>query len=385
MSSGLTPSSGPGAPITPLLGGHLGSAYTSDRLPFRVTATLSQVYADNIFASPDPVYDYITRLTVAAEYQTGNLLAVDGNYVDAFYSPSLHLYVRHPHENGVDQDVDVLYAHHFSRLTLSLEQSYTSIETTNASLGGLVDSDVYTTQAKADFMYSKKLDLVATFKQEVDDYSARGYNDSTEWIGDLYALYHLDPRISIGVGPRIGFVDVAKAPNQSFQAGLGHIIYTPSDKITATVAVGAEVREFQNDDYAERVTPILEATTIYQPTDSTSVELDADSHRVVSHDQAGQDYTAISVSTGLHQRFVRVIYLGVLAGYENDEYTEVAKQAPGTSAREDNFVYVQPSLSWKPNAAMILALFDKYEQDDSNVGIFTYDANQVGVSFSATY
>ena len=385
MNSGPTPTTGPGSTITPVLGDHLGSAYTSDRIPFRVTATLSEVYADNIFASPQKTHDYITRLTVTGEYQLGNLLTVDGNYLDAVYSPSLHLYARFPHENGVDQDVDVLYAHHFSRLTLSLEQIYTSLQSTNASLGGLLTSDVYTTLARADFMYSQKLDLVAVFKQEVDAYDNPTYTDSTEWVGDVYALEKLDPKLSVGVGPRIGFVDIDHAPNQSFQSALGHVIYTPSDKISATVAAGAEVREFEHNKYATKVTPILEGTAIYQPTNTTKVQLDAESHRVVSHGQVGQDYTAIVVSLGLHQRIVRVIYFGIVAGYENDQYSEVAFQSMGNDTREDNFIYVQPNLSWKPNAGMALALFDKYEEDSSNVGIFTYDANQVGVSFSATY
>ena len=385
-AAGPAPVSGPGAVLTPVLGDHLGSAYTSDRLPFRVTAALGEIYDDNIFAQPSAhkSFDYITRLSVQGELQLGNVLSVDGNYLDAFYNPVLHLYVRHPHENGVDQDVDVLYAHHFSRLTLSLEQVYSSIQSTNAAVGGLVTTEVFNTQAMAKLAYSMKLDLVATFTQNFTSYDVPSYTDSKQWVGEFYSLYHLDDRLSFGLGPRIGYLILKDAPDEHFQQFLARVIYAPNDKLTVQAAAGGEDREYQTPARSDSLEPIFEFRGVYLPLASTTVILNAARRFTPSYNFIGEDYLATNVNLDATQRFFRNYYISLKAGYENDDYQGVGAHVAGP-AREDNYFYLQPSLSWKPNAGLGVALFDKYEEDDSNTAIFAYDANQLGVTVSATY
>ncbi len=383
-AAGPAPVLGPGSGLTPVLGDNLGSAYANERIPFRVTAALGEAYSDNIFAVPKKTYDYITRLSVRGEYQTGNLLNVDGNYFDFLYYPALHLYALHPHENGVDQDVDALYAHHFSRLTLSLEQIYTSIQTTNASVGGLVTADDYTTHAIAKFDYSDKLEFDASFRQEIVNYDVPGYTNSRNWGGEFYGLYHLDDKLSFGLGPRFGYLLLKDAPDEHYQQFVARVIYVPNAKLTAQAVGGVEDREYQAAGRSDTVSPIFEFMANYLPDPSTNITLNAAHHFQASYSFAGENYLVTNVNLQATQRFFRHYYVGLTAGYENDDYQYAAGATAGPD-REDNFYYFQPTLSWKPNAAMFVTVFDKYEEDDSNIAIFAYDANQLGVTFSATY
>jgi hypothetical protein len=382
--AGPTPVSGPGSSPASGLGERLGSAVTATKLPFRLTATLGEIYKNNIFGQPHKVDDFITRLGVTGEVRLGDLQATDGNYFDALYNPTLHLYAKHSGETGVDQDVDVFYGHHWTRLTLSLEQIYTKTQETDASIGGLVTGQVFSTIAKAKFDYSARLDLVASVKQQFTSYDQANYTDSKEWTGDLYALYHVDPKLSLGIGPRFGYLAIDRAPDETFQQIRARAAYVVSDRLNFQGAVGGEYREYQTDARSNTIEPIFEFSGVYLPQPSTSLSVNAARRFTPSYNFIGQDYIATNVYFTGTQRFFRDYYLGVSAGYENDDYQFVAAAAAGPT-REDNYFYIQPSVRWRPIGWLEVAAFDKYEQDSSNFNAFTYDTNQVGVSCSATY
>jgi hypothetical protein len=383
-AAGPAPVSGPGSSPISDLGQNLNSAANSTKIPFHVTATLGEVYDNNIFNGPHKVSDFVTRVSVRGELQLGNLQETDGNYLDAVYVPTLHLYARHSHEDGVDENVDVLYAHHWTRLTLSLEQLYLDTQTTNASIGGLVTTTDYSTTMKADFAYSTKLDLAAILKQEFISYNESAYTDTREWTGDVHALYHLDSKLSLGLGPRFGYLSIEDAPNQTYEQILARAVYVLSDKLTFRGEAGGEDRQYRSTLRSDTLTPIFYLSGIYLPFPSTKITANASRRFTPSYNFVGEDYLATNVYLTATQRFLNAYYVGLSAGYENDDYQLVASGDAGPT-REDNYFYVQPSLRWSPNGWLQVSAFDRFEEDNSNFDAFAYDTNQVGVSCSATY
>ena len=382
-SAGPTPVLGPGSAPESNLGNQISSASLNQKLPFRVTATLGEVYNNNIFATQEKEGDFITRLAVRGEYQIGDLLATDGNYFDMVYTPSLHLYARHSHETGVDQDVDAIYGHHWTKLTLTLEQIYTKTQGTDAAVGGLVTADIYSTIAQAKYLYSPKLDFVVTGRQDFTSYSEPGYTDSKEWSGEIEALYHIDPKLSVGIGSRLGYLHLDMSPDETYQQFLTHAIYVPFDKLHFELTAGAEDREYQSIHKSDTLEPIFAFASFYLPNPSTTITLNAGRQFRPAYNVIDENYIATNVYLTAMQRFFNAYYLGLAAGFENDDY-QPADEVPGPT-REDNYFFVQPSLTWKANGWLSVAAFDRYEEDSSNFDAFTYDTNQVGVSISATY
>jgi hypothetical protein len=380
---GPTPQAGPGAAPQSDLGSQISSAALSRKLPFRVTATLGEVYNNNIFYQTQKQGDFITRLAVRGEYQVGDLTATDGNYFDLVYSPGLHIYERHSHETGVDQYADALYGHHWTKLTLTLEQSYRKTQETDASVGGLVTANAYQTILMAKYIYSPSVDVIATAKQQFTNYDQPDYSDSKEWSGTIYALYHIDPKLSVGFGPRIGYLNIDRAPDETYQQFLARLLYDPSSKMHFEGAVGVEDRQYQSVGRKDTIEPVFEMSGSYLPDPSTVIILSSSRQFQPAYNFIGQDYIATNVNLTATQRFFDAYYLGVAAGFENDDYQNVSYE-PGPT-REDNYFYVQPSLTWKANGWLKVAAFDRYAEDSSNFDIFTYDSNQVGVSISATY
>ncbi len=380
---GPTPVVGPGAAPETTLGSDISSAALSKKLPFRVTATLGEIYNNNIFSRVQKEGDFITKLAVTGEYRTGDLKATDGNYFDFVYTPSLHLYARHSHETGVDQNVDAFYGHHWTKLTLSLEQIYQKTQETDASIGGLVTADKFTTVAQAKFIYSPNLDIILTGRQDIIDYDQPAYTDTKEWSGTLYALYHVDPKLAVGFGPRIGYLNIDMSPNETYQQFLARLFYDPTEKLHFQGTAGAEDRQYQTVGRSDTLEPVFELDGVYLPNPSTTLTLNTSRRFEPSYNVLGQDYIATNVSVSAKQRFFQAYFLALTAGYENDEYQNVTPM-PGAQ-REDDYFYLQPSLTWAANGWLKVSAFDRYAEDNSNFDIFTYDTNQVGVSISATY
>ena len=249
--------------------------------------------------------------------------------------------------------------------------------------GTLINRDIFTTVARANYIYSDQLSTYGTFTQTVTNYSSRNYTDNTEWLGDYYFLYQLLPKLSVGLGPRIGFEDIAQAPNQTFQAGLVHLYFVPTGKVSLDGAAGAEIREFEHDASATEVTPVVEGAVTYNPFDSMTIKLDGERHRIVGAAQAGTDYTASIASFQVRQRFFQVVYLTVSAGYEDDQYTLAA--IDGGTARDDNIFFFTGALEWASFRGIKIDAGYEYLRDDSNLKNFTFTENRLTLSATLKY
>ena len=280
----------------------------------------------------------------------------------------------------------MIYSHLFGKLTLSLEQKYEKLSQPTIQIntpGTLINRDIFTTIARANYIYSDQLSTYGTLTQTVNKYISTSYTDNTEWLADYYFLYQLFPKLSIGLGPRIGFDDVDQEPNQSFQAGLVHFYFLATGKFTLAGAGGAEIREFEDDASATKVTPIVEGTATYTPFDSMTVTLDGERHRIVANGQPGSDYTASVGTLSVRQRFFQVVFLTVAGGYENDQYSGTA--FTGAKARDDDIFFMTAGLEWTSFRGLTVDAGYEYLRDASNLKAFTFTENRFKVSATVKY
>ena len=364
--------------------------WISGRLPFRISASLGEVYDDNIFIQRNKTSDFITQLGARAEIKFGDPEVVDGNYLDGYYAPSGSLYANHSDEDFLNQDVGLLYQHRFTRLVLSLEQSYAKTTETSISIGNLVRSDVYTTNAKADYAYSDKLDITSSISQVFTSYNTSFFTSSREWINDEYFLYKLDSKLSIGIGPKFGFLDFDGSPFQTYQQILPRLKYDYSGKLTFQLAGGAEYRQFDGGGRGDVLTAIYDVSGTYQPYLDTTITLRGSRHYVPAYGFVGQDYLATDVDLTGRQRFLQKFYLNLALGYENDSYLEnvgsqFSNSGPSEPDREDNYFFARVGLDWTPNTWLTVSSYYKYQNDDSNFSSFSFDDNQVGFSIEGSY
>jgi hypothetical protein len=371
------------------------------KLPIKFGLKVAETYSDNIFYQPQKTYDYRTEIspfltltlgtpirlypelneeTIDIKSNSGNL-----NFLQVTYRPTIALYAENPDLNTVDEFADALYAHQFAKFTLSIEQKYERLSQPTIednAAGTLIHRDIYTTTARTSYIYSDKLSSYGTANQIVRNYQSDLDTDSTEWNADYYFLYQFFPKLSLGLGPRIGFVDVDKAANQAYQGALVHLFYPASGKLSFMLAAGAELRETEHNAQADRVSPIFEAQAVYKPFDSMTIILDAGRHRIVSNTQVGQDYTANVVSIQVRQRFLQSVYLTLTGGYQDDEYS--GADAPGP-VRDDSYYFVRAGVEWTSKDWLAIDGSYQYSRDDSTDQAFTFDENKFVVSATVKY
>jgi hypothetical protein len=371
------------------------------RLPVSFGITVAEYYSDNIFYQPKKTEDYITAIspsltltlghpisltpildeeTAEARPDSGNL-----NYLRVTYHPTITLYAKDSDLNVVDEFADALYAHQFAKFSLSIEQRYEKLSQPtieDTAVGTLVHRDIYTTSIKGSYAFSDKLSTYAAVNQTINDYQSNLYTSSNDWNAEYYFLYQLFPKLSIGVGPRIGYTEVEKSANQAYQGALVHLFYPATGKLSFILSAGGEVREFEHNEQATSVSPILEADAIYRPFDSMTVTFDAQSHRIVSNSQVGQDYTSTLVTLGVRQRFLQVMYFNFGVGYQDDAYSGSSGGGP---ARDDQFYFVRTGLEWTSKDWLKIDASYQYSRDDSNYSIFDFNENRFVVSATVKY
>lgn len=362
-----------------------GNPYIPEgHLPVVFSASVGEIYDDNIFISPVKTSDYITQINLMAEYKVGNDKAIDAGTFDIFYAPSFDIYANHSAQDSFNNYAGAQYQYRFSKLTLGIQQTYDRNSSTSAPAGTLVTTSNYVTTASANYFVDEKFSVVGTFNQKILDYETAGFSDSNEWVGDLYFLYKYDSKLTLGFGPKFGWLDVTLAPNQTYQDFLGRADYAYSKKLSFSLYAGAEVREYQGPASYTRAAGVFNLSAIYQPFTNTTLTLACGRQFEPSYNFYGQNYMASRVSLTGRQRFLQNFYYNLQLGYENDAYQSAGVGLTGP-ARNDNYYYITTGFDWTPNNWLTSSIFYKYQTDISNFSGFTFNDNQVGISVGFKY
>ena len=301
--------------------------FLSHTSPFHVALDLSETFDDNIFIQPQKTSDFITSITPGISAEFGDKMASNSNYLFALAQFTEMLYARNPDQNASDYFIDLHYQHQFTRLILGIEQQVRRETETDIDVGNRVQSQVYATVATATYAYNDDLSLRGTVTQNIVNYASTDYFDTAERVVDFYALYQVLPKLSLGLGPRIGFVDIEDNPSQTYEDALVDLLYQATEKTSLTLVAGPELREYEGSN-ATFVTPVLDLTLKYNPSDDTTLQLEARRRRIVSYGSADEDYINNQVEASARQLVFQKVYVNFGAGYDLNDYTATASGAP---------------------------------------------------------
>jgi hypothetical protein len=355
--------------------------WLDSRLPIHFTLDFTSYYDDNIFISPVKTDDYVFHISPGVTYSFGEEGESD-NYLALKYVPTVIEYYTNSQQDAVNQNADMLYEHNFKKLKLSLEQNYAHTNDTSIQAGTIVVGSVYDTIARASYDYSDKLSIQADFDQSLSYYPNPGYNNIYEWSGGAYFLYQITPKISLGVGPRAGYVAVPTQPGQTWEQGLVHLTYNVTEKISLNASAGGEVRQFDTS-IPDQVTGVFNLGAYWTPFQDTSLNIGGYRKNDPSYSIGGSNFTATGVTAGIRQTFLENFAIGVNGGYENDDYTAASLSVTG--ARSDDYYYIHPYFQWNPERFFSLTAFYQYSANDSNLKSVTFNDNQVGTSLTFRY
>lgn len=384
-------------PTVEVSGDGTGVSSSPKRFHYALRLNVRSVYDDNIFLThsnrKDGVYFAIEPgITLGF----GDIVGRQENYIRFDYAPSVFLFTNDSDANALQQLFRIEGQYRIARLAISLSQDIQILQGANLNAtsstspgtpainldaGGQTSVNVYSTHLNLAYDLTGKTSLSGGVL-----FDAHQYEDliSSESIsGNLFVNFNYSPKLLIGFGGHVGYNWVSDdSPNQTFEQVNARVNYQATGKLNLSASGGVEFRQFDGA-RGGYTAPVYDVGLTYQPFDSTNVTLRGSSRTQNSAVFLAQDFSATSITAGITQRFFQRVYVGVSAGYENDEYfgTEKGISAP----RSDNYFFVQPAVDVTVTRFLSAGVYYLHRNNDSSVPSFGFYDNQVGLRASLTF
>ncbi len=370
------------------------------RFVYAFRLTLRGVYDDNIFLrNTNRVDDYYFAIEPGVTLGFGDIVGRDANYIRLDYAPSIFLFVDNSDSDAIQHLLRLEGRYNFGRLGLTISQDVQLLDGTNLGAvgatgananpgvnldaGGDSQVNIYTTHANVTYDLTGKTFLTGSL-----NYGATEYDTliSSETIfGNVFINYTYSPKLVVGLGGTFGYNWVDNTnPNQTFEQANLRLTYQITGKISLNASAGVEFRQFEDDlrgsDY---VTPVYELGATYQPFDGTTVNLRGSRRSLNSAVLQAQNYNATNITFGIRQRFLRRIYVGLAAGYENSDYYNTVQFV--NANRQDDYFYIQPAVDVTITPFWTAGAYYLHRENNSSSNFFSFDDNQYGLRTSLLF
>jgi len=365
------------------------SAEAGGRFHYAFGLTVRGVWDDNIFLShTNRVSDYYFAIEPWITLGWGDMAGRSHAYFRLDYMPSIILFTDHSGEDAVNHLIHLEGGYHFGRLTLSAIQDIAILD--SANLNSFVDTtglfanvdasaqtrlNLFNTRLRAAYDLTAKVYLQAELDIPIFNYPD-GISDGTV-AGGLYIYYKWLPKVSVGIGGTFGYNWVEDpSTDQTFEQVNLRLLYDATAKLSIYASAGVEFRQFDGN-RGDYVSPVFEVGATYHPFSGTNFTLAAGRRIYNSGYLADQDFGGTYVVGRFQQRLFRRVYLGLTAGYENDNY--ISTDSDVSATRNDDYWFIEPSVDVLITRWLSAGVYYLHRQDASSDDFFSFYDNQVGV------
>lgn len=355
---------------------------TERSFPVHLGLTVNSFYDNNIFISnTDEVDDWVWEIKPEVYYETGPLGESD-HYFMVKYDPTLTYFTNTDGEDTFDNSGWLQYQFRGDKGSIGV--THHSFQTSGAErdIGNRSTRTVHETIIAGTLELGGKTSLESFLGQRLGFYDLQ--NDRHQWWGDAYLLYEVLPKLKIGFGPKIGFIDAQNTVNQSYQQLLGRVIYDPSEKLSINASFGLDYRQFQDPQgIDDQWTPAASIGAVWSPFDGTQLSAALYRNNETSTSITSSNFDVTGFVLRARQRFLQRFYLKLAGGYEYADYYGTTTTT--TVSRTDDYFFARTALEYEFVEWFTASVFYEYQDNDSNTEVNDYHRNQAGVSLNFRY
>jgi Putative beta-barrel porin 2 len=332
------------------------------------------LYANGILANPGQPED-----TLIQQIAPGLRLDIGDHWIFD-YTPAWTLYSNNQFHNVFGQSASLTGGTVYGSWVLGLAQTYTDSSEPQAETGTQTREKVFDTTVRGTYTMNSKMSLDLAVSQLFDSTeSLQSYRETStmDWLN-----YHFWDRFNMGIGLGIGYDNSDTSADMLFEQYMGRVNWRATDKISFQVHGGVEDRQFLQGNYSSLLNPVFGGGIQYQPFEHTQISLNAS--RIVDVAAFQNQVTEnTGFDIGLNQRLLGKLSLGVDGGYQNIQY--ISAGAGSTSARTDDYYFVNARLSRAFLTRGKIALIYQFSDDASTSPGFSYTSHQIGLEISFAY
>lgn len=348
---------------------------------FSVRMVGNATYDDNItITSGVPLKDLVFNATPGFTVSTGDYYERTNSFLVADYAPSFQFFKQHDRNNAVNHQADLTGQYHFRKLTFGLTHNFTRVTEGVVDVGSRITRTVNTTELKTNYRLAKKTTLDVNLKQVMTDFPL---TSGMQWQNEDYINYEVTRRIKLGVGGKVGYLQVKSQPHQTYQQGLARIQYNLSGKMELTAAMGPEWRQYGGG-LNRTFFPVGSLGLQFAPQDNTRITVGVDRFVDFSVFLLGQNYTATSIGTRVHQKVFTKGVLTVGGGYQRTEFHAAGLTVPA-ALRNDDFWYGVAGFDWNFDRHWTVGILYQHRENASTLQQLSFVNNQVSVQASARF
>ena len=350
-------------------------------LDFSVRAAGTATYDDNITIAPQaPLKDFIFNATPGFTVSTGDYYEKTNNFLIVDYSPNFQFFRRYNKNNAINQEADVTGQYHLSKLTFGLTHRFEKVTEGVVDVGARVERTVNTTEFKTNYRLAKKTTADVNLKQTLTDYPTI---TARQWENEDYLNYEVLSRMTVGVGGKLGYLQIKNQHQQTFEQALARVQYRLSGKTELTASFGPEWRQFGHG-VTRDLRPVGSLGRYYAPQDNTRITVGINRSEEISVSLLGQNYTATSAGARVFQKLFTKGVLTVGGGYQRVGFHAAGLAAP-PARRDDDFWYGLAGFDWNFDRHWTVGVLYQHRENASSLPQFSFLNNQVSVQASARF
>lgn len=337
-------------------------------------------YDDNISLSDTNRQSALVfALEPGMAFGLGDFRAEQSNFLIADYTGRWASYLNHQSADAYEQFATVRAQLALARWKFNTNFRFLDLNDVDIDSGTRTWRLIYETAQVATYELSEKDFLELQGENVIRDYQTGP--GSVEWQGRGLYNYRLDPKLTLGGGFAVGTLDVEDSERQNYEQGLLRALYEATEKCSVQIQGGLELRQLGSGE--DKLTPVMELNAEYRPQSATTIDLTGYCRNLSSSVSGDLDYTATGVGLSVAHEF-GFSWLAILkGGYENNSYFYADIRA--ASPREDNFIYVNPTIQFRFNDHAKIELFYNFRKNESDNQDRAFTDNQIGIRASFSY
>jgi len=337
---------------------------------------------------PHPFYRFLygdgiasaqsNHVTTAVHYLAPGFLIGIGSHWTLDYTPAWTFYSSSQFRNTLDHSVTLAGGTTYADWILGMSQSYQSSSAPLIETGTQTDQETYSTALDASYRFNTEMSMDLTVNQNFR--YVPQFEDSREWLSVDWLNYQFWPRLDAGAGIGVGYVNMQKGPDMSYEQFQGRVRWRATDKLAFQAHGGVEDRQFLSGGAPDLINPVVGGSIQYQPFENTKLQLTADrvvAVSILTTSSAQDQVTETSEVMGdLNQRLLGEFYLDVGGGYHTVKYVA---STGGFGGRRDDYYSFNMRLGFHLLKRGTVSVFYQRSDNSSTEPGFTFTSNQEGL------